>query len=117
LQSLRDPNLVAAIVNALSHEYGDSLARLMLIEGVTLADLINSLLRAPIRNGEAIRLVTHALGSEDFLVEPDIAGPSHIAYVYDRPGSLNVVDIAIDTTHGQVSSTGIRLRLRAPETI
>ncbi len=104
MRSLRDPNLVAAIISTLTREYGDSLARLMLIEGVTLADLINSLLRSPIRNGEAIKLVTHALGSDDFIVEPAIAGPSHFAYVYDPPGSLNVVDIAIDTTHGQVSS-------------
>jgi len=117
LQSVRDPSLVAAIINALTHEYGDSLARLILIEGVTLADLVNSLLRSPIRNGEAIRLVTHALGSDDFLVEPEIVGPSHIAYIYDPPGSLYVVDIAIDTTHGQLASTGIRLRLRDPEAI
>ena len=117
MQSVRDPSLVAAIINALTHEYGDSLARLILIEGVTLADLVNSLLRSPIRNGEAIRLVTHALGSDDFLVEPEIVGPSHIAYIYDPPGSHYVVDIAIDTTHGQLASTGIRLRLRDPEAI
>ena len=36
------PNTVVAICNALSHEYGDSLARLMLIQGMTLADLITS---------------------------------------------------------------------------
>ena len=117
MQSVRDPNLVAAIIDALTHEYGDSLARLMLIEGVTLADLINSLLRSPIRNGEAIKLVTGALASDDFLVEPEIAGPSHIAYIYDPPGSLYVVDIAIDTTNGQLASTGIRLHLRDPETV
>jgi hypothetical protein len=117
LQSLRDPNIVAAIVDALTHEYGDSLARLMLIDGVTVADLINSLVRSPIGNGEAIRLATGALGSDQFLVEPQIAGPSHIAYIYDRPGSLHVVDIAIDTTRGQLASTGIRLRLRDPKAI
>jgi hypothetical protein len=39
---------------------GDSLAPLMLIQGMTVADLINSLLRSPIKNGEAIRLVTCA---------------------------------------------------------
>jgi len=117
LQSPKGPNPVAAICNALSHEYGDSLARLMLIQGMTLADLINSLLRSPIKNSEAIRLVTHALGSVDFLVEPQIVGPSHIAYIYDRPGSLHVVDIGIDTTQGQLASTGIRLCLRDRETI
>ena len=45
MQSLKDPNTVAAIIDALRHEYTDSLARLILIEGMTLADLINSLLR------------------------------------------------------------------------
>ena len=89
----------------------------MLVQGVTLADLINSLLRSPIKNGEAVKLVTHALGSGDFLIEPEIAGPSHIAYVYDPPGSLHVIDIAIDTTKGKLASTGIRLRLRDPEAV
>jgi hypothetical protein len=117
LQSLKDPNTVVAIVDALRHVHGDPVARLMIIEGLTLADLIDSLLRSPIKNREAIKLATHAIGSSDFLVEPQIAGPSHIAYIYDPPGSLHVVDIAIDTTQGQLASMGIRLRLRDPETI
>jgi hypothetical protein len=117
LQSLKDPNIVAAIVDALRHVHGDALARLMLIEGFTLADLIDSLLHAPIKNREAVKLATHALGSEDFIVEPEIAGASHIAYVYDPPGSLHVVDIAIDRTHGSIPSTDIRLRLRDTQAV
>lgn len=112
MQSLKDPNTVVAIVDALRHVHGDALARLMLIEGLTLADLIGSLLRSPIKNREAIKLATHAIGSRDFLVEPQITGPSHIAYIYDPPGSLHVVDIAIDTTHGTIPSADVRLRLR-----
>ena len=117
MQSLRNPNTVAAIIDALRHVHRDSAARLMLIQGMTMADLIDSLLRSPIKNREAVRLVRHALGSDDFLIEPEIAGPSHIAYIYDPPGSLHVVDIAIDTPQGTLTSAEIRLRLRDPETV
>ena len=112
LQSFNDPNAVASIVGALRHAHGDAGARLMLIEGLTLADLIESLLRSPIKNREAIRLAIHALGSGDFLTEPQIGGPSHISYIYDPPRSLHVVDIAINTTGGTIPSANIRLQLR-----
>jgi|ERR1700756_1461976 hypothetical protein len=117
MRSLRDPNTVEAILDALTQVDGDSIARLMLIQGMTLADLIASLLRAPIKNREAIKLVTRALGSGDFIVEPEIVGPSHIDYIYDPPGSLHVIDIAIDSTQGRLPSTDIRLRLQDPKTI
>jgi hypothetical protein len=84
---------------------------------VTLADLVDSLLRSPIKNGEAIKLATQALGSGDFLIEPKIAGPSHVAYIYDPPGSLHVIDIAIDTTQGRLTSKDVRLRLQDPKTV
>ena len=112
LQSFNDPNAVASIVGALRHAHGDAGARLMLIECFTLADLIVSLLRSPIKNREAIRLAIHALGSGDFLTEPQIGGPSHISYIYDPPRSLHVVDIAINTTGGTIPSANIRLQLR-----
>ena len=112
MQSFKDPNAVASIVDALRHAHGDAVARLMLIKGLTLADLIESLLRSPIKNREAIKLANHALGSGDFLAEPQIGGPSHISYTYDPPRSLHVVDIAIDTPHGTIPSIDIRLRLR-----
>lgn len=115
MHSLRDPITVAAIIDALTHVHGHSIARLMLMQGVTLADLVDSLLHSPIKNREAVRLVTQALGSGDFAVDPEIVGPSHIAYVYDPPRSLHVVDIAIDTAQGRVASTDIRLRLRDPK--
>ena len=112
MQSLREPNTVAAIIDALRRVHGDALARLMLIEGVTLADLIDSLLHSPIRNREAVKLVTDALGSGDFIVEPEIAAVSHLMYIYDRPKSLQVVDVAIETPNATIPSADIRLRLR-----
>jgi hypothetical protein len=116
LQS-ENPNTVAAIVSALTHVYGDAGTRLLLIRGLTLADLLDSLLRASIKNQEAIKLATLALGSGDFLVEPEISGPSHISYIYDPPGSLHVVNIFLDTMQGQLRSADIRLRLRDPEAV
>jgi hypothetical protein len=74
MQSLRDTKTLAAIIDALTHVHGESIARLMLIQGVTLADLIDSLLRSPIKNCEAIKLITQALGSGDFLIAPEIVG-------------------------------------------
>ena len=112
LQSFKDPNAVASIVDALRHAHGNAIVRLMLIKGFTLADLIDSLLRSPIKNREAIKLANHALGSGDFLTEPQIGGTSHLSYFYDPPGSLHVVDIAIDTPHSTISSVDIRLWLR-----
>ena len=117
MQSLRDTRTVPAIIDALTHVDGDSIARLMLIHGVKLADLIEALLRSPIKNHEAIRLVTQALGSGDFLIEPEIVGPSHLTYIYDPPGSLHVVDIAIDTTEGRLASKDIRVRLQDPQAV
>jgi len=49
LQPFNDPNAVASIVGALRHAHGDVRARVMLIEGFTLAELIESLLRSPSR--------------------------------------------------------------------
>ena len=43
MQSFKDPNAVASIVDVLRHAHGDAVARLMLIKGFTLADLIDSL--------------------------------------------------------------------------
>lgn len=86
---MRDPETVAAIVNALRQVHGDDIARVMLNDGVTLAVLIDALLRSPLNNRDAIRLITRALGSGDFIVTPDFFGsPSHLKYVYDRPKSL-----------------------------
>lgn len=114
MQSLRAPNTAAAIADALRQVHGDQLTRLMLIEGMTLADLIGSLLGSSIKNREAIKLATDALGSGDFIVEPEIGAVSHLTYIYDPPKSLHVVDVAVETLGGRIASAEIHLRLRDP---
>ena len=46
---MRDPNTVAAIVGVLRQVRGDDLARVTLNEGVSLAVLIDTLLRSPLK--------------------------------------------------------------------
>jgi hypothetical protein len=109
---MRDPHTVAAIVCALRHVHGDDTAGAMLSNGTTLAALIDALLHSPLTNRDAVKLMTQALRSNDFIVTPDFGSMWHIKYVYDRPKSLNVVDLALITLdHGAFSSTDIRLRL------
>jgi hypothetical protein len=113
---MRDPNTVAAIVSSLRQVHGDDLARVMLNEGVSLALVIDALSSAPPNNRDAIRLITAALSSGDFIVTPEFGTPSHIKYFYDRPHSWNVVDIAVMTLdRGTIASTDIRLRLIASD--
>ena len=111
---MRDPHTVAAIVHALRHVHGDDTARAMLTNGTTLAALIDALMHSPLTNRDAVKLMTQALRSDDFIVTPDFSSAWHIKYVYDRPKSLNVVDLAIITMdHGTLASTDIRLLLQA----
>jgi len=66
----------------------------------------------PLKNRDAVKLITRALRSGDFIVTPDFGSLSHLKYFYDRPKSLHVVDIAVMTLdHGTIASTDIRLRL------
>jgi hypothetical protein len=46
---MRGPNTVAAIVNALRQVHGDDIARVMLNDGLSLAVLIDALLRSPVK--------------------------------------------------------------------
>ena len=109
---MHDPRAVAAIIEALRQVYGDAAARLMLRDGMTLEALIDALLRAPLSNRDAARLMTAALQAGDFDITPDFtAAPSHVKYVYDPPGSLRVVDIMMLTEHRAFASSEIRLRL------
>ena len=108
---MRDPDIVAAIVNVLRQVHGDDLARFMLSDGFSLAILIDALLRSPLKNRDAVKLITRALSSGDFIVTPDFGSPSHLKYFYDPPKSLQVVDIAITTLHGTIASTDIHMRL------
>ena len=110
---MRDPHTVAAIVRALRQVHGDDTARAMLTSGTTLAALIDALLQSPSTNRDAFKLLTRALRSKDFAVTPDFSSMWHVKYVYDRPRSLNVVDLAVITMdHGTVASTDIRMLLQ-----
>jgi hypothetical protein len=111
VQSFNDPNSVAGIVNALRHVHGDSLARYMLTEGMTLAALIDTMLRPPLKNRDAAKLITRALRSGDFIITPEIVAPSHLTYIYESPKSLDVVDMTIETLDRTIASAEIRLRL------
>ena len=108
---MRDPNSVAVIVNVLRQVHGDDLARAMLSDGLSLAALIDALLGSPLKNRDAVKLITRALSFGDFMVTPDFGSPSHLKYFYDPPKSLHVVDIAVTTLNGTIASTDIRLRL------
>ena len=110
---MRDPDTVAGIVSALRQVHGDGVARLLLNDGLSLAALIDALLRAPLRNPDAVKLIKRALSSGDFIVTPDLSrSPSHLKYVYDPPKSLHVVDVTLITLdHGTLASTDIHLRL------
>jgi hypothetical protein len=110
---MRDPDTVARIVSALRQVHGDGVARLLLNDGLSLAALIDALLRAPLRNSDAVKLIKRALSSGDFIVTPDLSrSPSHLRYVYDPPKSLHVVDVNLITLdHGTLASTDIHLRL------
>ena len=77
---MHDPDTVAEIVNALRQVYGDDIARVMLNDGLSLAALIDALLRSPLKNHDAVKLITRALSSGDFIVTPDFGSPSHLKY-------------------------------------
>lgn len=109
---MHDPKTVAAIVSALRQVHGDHLARVMLNDGISLAALIDALWRSPLKNRDAVSLLTRALGSGDFVVTPNFGSPSHLKYFYECPKSLRVVDIGVMTLDGgTIASPDIRLRL------
>ena len=108
--SLKNPDAVAAIVAALRHVYGDEVARLLLVEGMSLATLIDAMSSAPLTHREAIRAITDGL--DDFVFSPDLGRMWHLKYIYgDQPGSLLVVDMEIATPSGTLASKDIWLRL------
>jgi len=92
---MRDPSTVVAVVSILRQVYGDDLARTMLNDGVSLAVLIDASLRSPMKNRDAVRLITEALSSGDFIV-------------------MRVVDVAVVTLdRGTIDSPDIHLRLQS----
>ncbi|WP_433995296.1 hypothetical protein [Bradyrhizobium manausense] len=108
--SLKNPDAIAAIVSALRHVHGDDIARMMLVEGMTLANLIDAMFSAPMTHREAVRAITDGL--DDFVITPDLGGVWHLKYIYgDAPGSLHVVDLEIATPDGTLASKDVWLRL------
>ena len=83
---MRDPDIVAAIVNVLRQVHGDDLARVMLNDGFSLAALIDALLHSPVKNRDAVKLITRALSSGDFIVTPSWRFHDH-----GNPGAEPVV--------------------------
>src|ERR1700682_769857 len=109
---MRDTNTVAAIVNVFRQVHGGHIARALWNDVLSLAALIDALLQSPLKNRDAVKLITRALRSRDFIVTPDFGSISLLKYFCDRPKSLRVVDIAVMTLdHGTIASTDIRLRL------
>jgi hypothetical protein len=107
---MRDPNTVAAIVEGLRQVHGDDIARVMLNDGLSLASLIDALLLSPMKNRDAIKLITRAV--RRFYRAPDLGSVWHLKYFYDRPKSLHVVDVAVLTLdRGIIASADISLRL------
>ncbi|MGM4877801.1 hypothetical protein CT676_40965 [Bradyrhizobium sp. MOS001] len=107
---LKNPEAIAVIVTALRLVHGDEAARAMLVEGMTLAALIDAMFSAPIARRDAVRNITNALN--DFAISPDVGPVWHLKYLYDnQPGSLTIVDMAIATPTGTLSSVETTLRL------
>lgn len=110
---MRDAHAVATVIGALRRVHGDDTARAMLTSGTTLAVLIDALLRSPITNRDAAKLMMRVLQSSDFTVTPDFSSGWHVKYVYESPKSLDVVDLNVLTLdYGTLASTDIRLLLQ-----
>ena len=107
---MKNPDAIAVIVSALRHVHGDDVARLMLIQGMSLADLLDAMFSAPLPHREAVRAITDGL--DDFVITPDLGPIWHLKYIYgDQPGSLHVVDLEIATPDGTLASKDVWLRL------
>ncbi|MBR0792279.1 hypothetical protein JQ631_24610 [Bradyrhizobium manausense] len=108
--SLKNPDAIAVIVSALRDVHGDDVARMMLVEGMSLANLLDAMFSAPLTHREAIRAITDGL--DDFIITPDLGPVWHLKYIYgNQPGSLHVVDLEIATPDGTLASTDAWLRL------
>jgi hypothetical protein len=109
--SPKNPEAVAAIVSALRHVHGDDIAHVLLSDGVSLAVIIDAVLSLPIANYKAARIVANAIESGDFILTPDLGPLWHVRYLYDRPGSMTIVDMVMLTPERTFASTEISLRL------
>ncbi|MBC9881483.1 hypothetical protein G8O24_29595 [Bradyrhizobium sp. INPA01-394B] len=108
--SLKNPDAIAVIVSALRDVHGDDIARMMLVEGMSLANLIDAMFSAPLTHREAVRAMTDGL--DDFVITPDLGLIWHLKYIY-ADHSLHVVDLEIATPDGTLASKDVWLRLAA----
>jgi len=107
---MKNPDAIAVIVSALRHVHGDDIARMMLVEGMSLANLIDAMFSAPLAHRDAVRAMTDGL--DDFVITPDLGLIWHLKYIYgDQPGSLHIVDLEIATPNGTLASKDVWLRL------
>ena len=107
---MKNPDAIAVIVSALRHVHGDDIARMMLVEGMSLANLIDAMFSAPLAHRDAVRAITDGL--DDFVITPDLGLIWHLKYIYgDQPDSLHVVDLEIATPDGTLASKDVWLRL------
>jgi hypothetical protein len=82
----------------------------MLVEGMSLATLIEAMFSAPVPHRDAVRNIASAL--EDFAISPDLGPMWHLRYIYEgRRGSFRVVNMEIATPTGTLTSKDIWLRL------
>jgi hypothetical protein len=115
IHGVKNPEAIAAIASALRNTYGDEQARVLLSDGVSLAAIIEAVLSLPVANNVSVRMIAKALESGDLIVTPEVGPLWHVRYVYERPGSMNVVDMLMLTPDRTFSSAEILLRLVVPE--
>lgn len=97
-------------MSALRLAHSDQAARAMLVEGMSLATLIEAMFSAPVPHRDAVRNIASAL--EDFAISPDLGPMWHLRYIYEgRRGSFRVVNMEIATPTGTLTSKDIWLRL------
>ena len=85
---------------------------MQLADGISLAALMDAVFSLPTPNRDAVRMIARALESGDFILEPALGSLWHLKYVYERPGSMTVVDMTLSTPDATFASTDVRLRLR-----
>src|SRR5512140_181456 len=93
----KDSETVEAIVSALRHVHGEDIARLMLSNGVSMAVVIDAVLSRPIANHNSARIIAKAIEYGDFVLTPNLGPLWHMRYLYERPGSMTIVDMVILT--------------------
>jgi hypothetical protein len=94
-------------------------ARVRLNDGVSVAVLIDALLRSPLKNRDAVKLISRALRSGDFIVTSDFGSPSHLKYFYAQIDVRRCSrhDVARHhCQHGHPLATDARRQLIGPET-